>query len=493
MAEAKFLALDLGAESGRAVVGHFDGASLQLEQIHRFPNGPVLVNGHLYWDALRLLTELKAGIRLAAQKYGADLVSLGLDTWGVDYGLLDEQDNLLGNPYHYRDSRTDGVLDQVLKVVPRKEVFEQTGIQFMQLNTLYQLYAMRRQGSPLLDIARTLLTVPDLFNFWLTGRKVSEFSIATTTQFYDPRARTWAVDLLRRLDLPTSILAEIVPPGTVLGDLLPEVADELVIDPIPVIAPACHDTGSAVAAVPAQERDVAYISSGTWSLMGVEVNEPVITPQSLGYNFTNEGGVCETFRLLKNIMGLWLVQECRREWAREGEHYDYAMLTEMAAAAPAFGPIVDVDAHRFLSPGDMPSKIRQSCQETGQEVPESKGEVLRCALESLALRYRWVLECLEEMMGRTINVVHIIGGGMQNELLCQFGADAMQRPVIAGPIEATAMGNILMQALALGHIESLEEGRAVVRRSFQVRTYEPVDAGPWEDAYDRYLRLLERA
>lgn len=493
MAEPKFLALDLGAESGRAVVGHFDGASLQLEEIHRFPNGPVLINGHLYWDALRLLTELKAGIRLAAQKYGADLVSLSLDTWGVDYGLLDEQDNLLGNPYHYRDSRTDGMLDQVFEVVPREEVFEQTGIQFMQLNTLYQLYAMRRQGSPLLDMARTLLTMPDLFNFWLTGRKVSEFSISTTTQFYDPRARTWAVDLLRRLDLPTSILAEIVPPGTVLGDLLPEVADELVIDPIPVIAPACHDTGSAVAAVPAQERDVAYISSGTWSLMGVEVDEPVITPQSLGYNFTNEGGVCDTFRLLKNIMGLWLVQECRREWAREGERYDYAILTEMAAAAPAFGPIVDVDAHRFLSPGDMPGKIRQFCQETGQEVPESKGEVLRCALESLALRYRWVLERLEEMMGRTINVVHIIGGGMQNELLCQFGADAMQRPVIAGPIEATAMGNILMQALALGHIGSLEEGRAVVRRSFRVRTYEPVDAGPWEEAYDRYLRLLEQA
>lgn len=493
MAEAKFLALDLGAESGRAVVGHFDGASLQLEEIHRFPNGPVLVNGHLYWDALRLLTELKAGIRLAAQKCGADLVSLGLDTWGVDYGLLDEQDNLLGNPYHYRDSRTDGMLDQVFEVVPREEVFEQTGIQFMQLNTLYQLYAMRRQGSPLLDMARTLLTMPDLFSFWLTGRKVSEFSIATTTQFYDPRARTWAVDLLRRLGLPTSILAEIVPPGTVLGDLLPEVADELVIDPIPVIAPACHDTGSAVAAVPAQERDYAYISSGTWSLMGVEVNEPVITPQSLEYNFTNEGGVCDTFRLLKNIMGLWLVQECRREWAREGVRYDYAMLTEMAAAAPAFGPIVDVDDHRFLSPGDMPNKIRQFCLETGQEVPESKGEVLRCALESLALRYRWVLERLEEMMGRTINVVHIIGGGMQNELLCQFGADAMRRPVIAGPIEATAMGNILMQALALGHIGSLEEGRAVVRRSFQVRTYEPVDAGPWEEAYDRYLRLLEQA
>jgi rhamnulokinase len=284
-----------------------------------------------------------------------------------------------------------------------------------------------------------------------------------------------------------------VPPGTVLGDLLPEVADELVIDPIPVIAPACHDTGSAVAAVPAQERDIAYISSGTWSLMGVEVDEPVITPQSLDYNFTNEGGVCDTFRLLKNIMGLWLVQECRREWARAGEAYNYGELTEMAAQAPPFGPIIDVDAHRFLVPGDMPDKIRAYCQETGQDVPQSKGQVLRCALESLALRYRWVLERLEEMMGRTIPAVHIIGGGMQNELLCQFGADAMQRPIMAGPIEATAMGNILMQALALGHISSLEEGRAVVRRSFDVQVYEPVDAAPWEEAYERYLALLAQA
>jgi len=394
MAEAKYLALDLGAESGRAVVGHFDGRSLRLEEIHRFPNGPVLVNGHLYWDALRLLSEMKAGIRLAVQKYGKDLASLGLDTWGVDYGLLDEQDNLLGNPFHYRDSRTDGMMEALFEVVPREEVFEHTGIQFMQLNTLFQLYAMRHDRSPLLDMAHTFLNMPDLFNFWLTGRKVSEFSIATTTQFYNPRTKTWAFEMLQKLGLPTSMLGEIVPPGTVVGDLRADVADELVIDPIPVIAPACHDTGSAVAAVPAKERDYAYISSGTWSLMGVEVPEPVITPQSLGYNFTNEGGVCDTFRLLKNIMGLWLVQECRREWARAGQEYDYGALTQMAADASPFGPIVDVDAHPFLAPGDMPDKIRQYCQDTGQAVPERRGAVLRCALESLALRYRFTFPLL---------------------------------------------------------------------------------------------------
>ena len=491
MAEAKFLALDLGAESGRAVVGHFDGRSLKLEEIHRFPNGPVLVNGHLHWDALRLLSEIKRGIGLAAQRYGGDIASLGLDTWGVDYGLLDRDGALLGNPYHYRDSRTDGMMDQVFKRVPREKVFGYTGIQFMQLNSLYQLFSMRATQEPILDITRTFLNMPDLFNFWLTGRKVSEFSIATTTQCYDPRAKTWASELLEQLDIPTSIFGEIVPPGTLLGELLPEVASELVIDPIPVIAPACHDTGSAVAAVPASERDYAYISSGTWSLMGVEVNEPIITPQSLEYNFTNEGGVCETFRLLKNIMGLWLVQECRREWTRAGQAYDYATLTQMAADAPAFGPIVDVDEHRFLAPGDMPNKIRSYCRETGQVVPDSEGEVLRCALESLALRYRWVLEKLEEMMNHSIKVVHIIGGGMQNELLSQFASDAMQRPVVGGPIEATALGNMLMQALALRHISSLEEGRQVVRNSFQVRTYEPGNRAPWDEAYARYLRLVK--
>lgn len=490
MANCKYLALDLGAESGRAVVGHFDGQELRLEEIHRFANGPVQVRGHLYWDALRLLNEIKTGIRAACQKYGESIVSLGLDTWGVDFGLLDAQDNLLGNPYHYRDHRTDGMMEAVFERVHREEVFEHTGIQFMQLNTLFQLFAMRARGSPQLDMAHSLLTMPDLFNFWLTGNKLNEFSIATTTQFYNPRTRTWATELLDKLGLPTAILGEIAPSGTVIGHLLPEVADELAVASIPVIAPACHDTGSAVAAVPTQEQDYAYISSGTWSLMGVEVKEPVITPDSLRYNFTNEGGVCGTFRLLKNIMGLWLVQECRRQWAREGDEYDYAALTQMAAAAPAFGPIVDVDAHPFLAPRDMPDQICRFCKESGQRVPQDRGEVLRCALESLALRYRWVLDKLEKMMGRRIKVVHIIGGGMQNELLCQFAADAMQRPVMAGPVEATAMGNMLMQALALGHVTSLDQGRQVVRDSFVVRSYEPGEAAPWEEAYGRYLKLL---
>jgi rhamnulokinase len=490
MAETRFLALDLGAESGRAVIGHFDGRSLRLEETHRFPNGPVLVNGHLHWDVLRLFGEVKHGIQQAVHQYGPALVSAGLDTWGVDFGLLDVHGNLLANPYHYRDYRTDGMMEEVFARIPRQEVFEHTGIQFMQLNSLYQLFAMRLSRDPTLDVARTFLTMPDLFNYWLTGRQANEFSIATTTQCYDPRARTWASKLLEALDLPLSLFGEIVPPGTTLGSLQSAVTSELGIGPIPVIAPACHDTGSAVAAVPARDRHYAYISSGTWSLMGVEVDEPVITAQSLAYNFTNEGGVCGTFRLLKNIMGLWLVQECRREWARAGEAFDYAALTQMAADASPFGPIVDVDDHRFLGLGNMPDKIRAFCRETAQSVPESKGQVLRCVLESLALRYRWVLDKLEEMMDQRLEIVHIIGGGMQNELLCQLAADAMQRSVIAGPIEATAMGNILMQALALGYVGSLEEAREVVRSSFQTGTYEPGNGGAWTEAYGRYLDLL---
>jgi rhamnulokinase len=467
---------------------------LRLEEIHRFPNGPVLVNGHLHWDVLRLYNEIKHGIGLAVGKYGTTIASAGLDTWGVDFGLLDAQGALIGNPYHYRDSRTDGVMEKVFERVPRREVFEQTGIQFMQLNSLYQLYAMRLVASPALPMASTFLTMPDLLNFWLTGCQANEFSIATTTQCYDPRRKAWATDLLTRLDLPVAPFGEIVPPGTLLGPLRSDVASDLGIAPIDVIAPACHDTGSAVAAVPvaagSRSGDYAYISSGTWSLMGVEVDEPVITGQSLDYNFTNEGGVCDTFRLLKNIMGLWLVQECRREWARSGEEYGYAALTQMATEAPPFGPIVDVDDHRFLSPGGMPAKIRAYCQETGQAVPESKGAVLRCALESLALRYRWVLEKLEEMMDGRLEVVHIIGGGLQNELLCQLAADAMQRPVVTGPIEATAMGNILMQALALGDIGSLEEGRELVRNSSPVKVYEPGPGDLWDEAYGRYVSLL---
>jgi len=488
---ARFLAFDLGAESGRAVIAHLDGERLYLEEVHRFPNGPVRVLDSLHWDVLRLWSEIKRGLGLAAKAYGESLVSLGLDTWGVDFGLLAADDALLGNPYHYRDSRTDGMLEEAFRRVPRAEIFERTGIQFMQLNSLYQLLAMAQTNSPALAVAETFLNMPDLFNFWLTGCKASEFTIATTSQCYDPHAGDWAWDMVEKLGIPSHIFRTIVPPGTVLDSLRPSVAEETGCKPIPVVAPATHDTGSAVAAVPVADGDYIYLSSGTWSLMGVEVSEPVITEQSLACNFTNEGGVQGTFRLLKNIMGLWLVQECRREWARVGESYSYDDLTRMAGEAPAFGSLISPGDPRFLSPGDMPSRIRTFCGATGQRVPETKGQVVRCALESLALEYRWVAERLDELSGCRLPTVHIIGGGSQNRLLNQFAADAMGRMVVTGPVEATAIGNVLVQALALGYISSLAEGRAIVRRSFEVGVFEPKGTVIWDEAYERYLRIRQ--
>ncbi len=489
-----FLAFDLGAESGRAILGQFDGKRIQLSEVHRFPNGPVYLLDGMHWDVLRLWTEIKRSMALIAREHGGDLAGVGLDTWGVDFGLLDRDGALISNPYHYRDSRTDGMIDEAFRRVPREEIFEQTGIQFMPLNSLFQLLSMVVDRSPALDIAQIFLTMPDLFNYWLTGRKVSEFSIATTTQCYDPRKGDWAMPLLERLDIPAHIFPEIVPPGTVLDQLSPSVAEEVGLRPkggLPIIAPACHDTGSAVAAVPAEGSDFAWISSGTWSIMGAELPEPVINEQSLAFNFTNEGGVCGTFRFSKNIMGLWLVQECRRTWARQGEEFSYDELTQMAAQADAFQAVIDPDYGDFLKPGDMPDRIRAFCQMTNQPVPQSKGAIIRCTLEGIALKYRWVLERVEEMLGRRLEPLHIVGGGTRNRLLSQFTADAIGRPVVTGPIEATAAGNVVMQALALGHIASLEEGREVVRNSFDVVSYEPSGQPGWDEAYTRLLDLME--
>ncbi len=488
---SSYLAFDLGAESGRAVLGRFDGRTVQLETLHRFPNGPVRVFGRLYWDVLRLWSEIKAGLTAYRVAHGPELQGIGLDTWGVDFGLLGPDDALLGNPRHYRDARTEGMVDAAFARVPRADIFAATGIQFMEINTLYQLLAMRLQGDPTLDAARTLLMIPDLLNFWLTGVKASEFSIATTSQFYDPRAHDWARGLLQRLDLPTAFLQPIIQPGDQLGVLHGAVGAEVGLGAVPVIAPACHDTGSAVAAVPAVDDSFAYLSSGTWSLMGVETREPVISPDSLTYNFTNEGGVDGTIRLLKNIMGLWLVQECRRTWASRGRELSYDEITRLAAEAPAFGSLVDPDHHSFLRPGDMPAQIQAYCRRTGQVVPQTEGEIVRCALESLALKYRWTLDKLERMQGCRLNTIHVVGGGSRNGLLCQFTADATQRLVVAGPVEATATGNVLLQAISQGEIGSLADARQVVRDSFDLVTFEPGAIAGWDDAYARLLALME--
>jgi rhamnulokinase len=489
---SNFLAFDLGAESGRAVVGRFDGEKLELSTLHRFSNGPVQVLNSFYWDVLRLYSEMKQGLAIYRRQVGTELDGIGLDTWGVDFALLGRNDVLLGNPHHYRDPYTEGMLHAAFERVPREEIFQHTGIQFMEINTLYQLLAMKLNADPTLVQAETLLMIPDLFNFWFTGNKVCEFSDATTTQFYDPRQCSWAYSLLERLGLPTHILQSLAQPGSVIGPLRSEFAEDTGLDGTPVIAPACHDTGSAVAAVPARGDGFAYISSGTWSLMGVETTQPVVSADSLRYNFTNEGGVCGTFRLLKNIMGLWLVQECRRTWAQGGAELSYAEIVALASQAPAFGPLLEPDSHDFLRPGDMPSRIQEFCARTGQRLPETKGEIVRCALESLALKYRWVLEKLEIMLERRLPTIHIVGGGSQNQLLCQLAADATQRTVVAGPVEATAMGNILMQALARGRIASLAEGREVIRHSCEVTTYEPRSASGWDDAYARFLTIREQ-
>ncbi len=483
------LAFDLGAESGRGIIGRFDGRRLDLEVIHRFPNGPVRTLDTLHWDVLRLYQEMLTTLRRAAA--GPDGIdALGVDTWGVDFALLGRDGTLLGNPRHYRDPHTETIMEMAFTRVSRPEIFRRTGLQFMRFNTLFQLLALQRDHSPLLDVAETLLFIPDLFHYFFTGIKVNEFTDASTSQLIDPSTRGWAHDLLQAFGLPGRLAGSIVPPGTVLGPLRSSVAADTGLTSVPVVAPATHDTAAAVAAVPAQGDSWAYISSGTWSLMGVELPAPLINDAALQYNFTNEGGVGGTIRFLKNIMGLWLVQECRRAWEREGKTYNYDELARLAEAAPPGVSLVNPDAASFLLPSHMPVALADFCRRTGQPAPTEPGAVVRCALESLALKYRWVLERLEELTGRRLEVLHVVGGGSQNALLCQLTADACDRPVLAGPVEATAIGNVLVQAIGLGLLGSLAEAREVVRQSFTVHTFTPRQPERWPELYQRFLGYL---
>ena len=487
-----FLAADLGAESGRVMVGRFDGGRLSLSEAHRFDSRPVPLPDGLHTDVLRIFTEIQRGLAAAAQS-GEELGGVGVDTWGVDFGLLDGGGRLLGNPCHYRDCLGSGVLERALARVPRAEIFEATGIQLLELNTLFQLLRLREREAAELAAAGRLLMMPDLFSYWLSGRPVNEYTIATTSQCFDTRRGDWARGLLERFSLPTAIFGEIVPPGTVLGDLRPDLAADAGIARLPVVAVGGHDTALAVAAVPARRgRDFAYVSSGTWSLLGAEIEAPCIGEASLAANFTNEGGVCGTIRFLKNLCGLWLVQECRRGWARGGTADSYDHLTEMAAAAPPFRSLVDVDHPDFAAPGDMPARLQVFCRRTGQPVPETKGEIVRCALDSLALKYRHVLSTLEGILERRLEPLHVVGGGARNRLLCQLAADATGRAVVAGPVEATAAGNVAMQAMALGHLGSkdLAEARDLVRCSFEIVTYDPRPGAAVDEAYTRLVRVM---
>lgn len=481
-----YLAFDLGAESGRAVVGTFAGGLLDIHEVHRFANEPVRAGGSLHWDVLRLWHEIQRGMSIAAERT-KDIASIGVDTWGVDYALLTEEGSLLENPYHYRDERTDGMPEQVFARVPANEVYAATGIQFMQINTLFQVFAATRRNRRLVEMASHLLTIPDLLNYWLTNTIGCEFTNATTTQMLDPRTGTWATEMLTKLDIPVRILPQIVQPGTRLGPLREPLQQMSGLRKAVVIAPACHDTGSAVAAVKSTGR-TAFISSGTWSLMGAEISAPIINEETRRLNFTNEGGVNGTIRLLKNITGMWLLQGCRKQWSLEGLPSDYAELVALGNPRPSLRMLIDPNDPMFLHPASMTEAIRRYCQESGQPAPERQQEFVQLILESLALSYRRVLESLQGVTGREYEEIRVVGGGARNRLLNQFTADATGRRVVAGPVEATALGNLAVQMAATGAVSSIQEAREVIDRSFPTEVFEPSNQAEWKSAYERFAQ-----
>ena len=482
-----FLALDLGAESGRAILARLHSGVLTTQEIHRFKNEPVEYGGSLHWDVTRLWWEVRKAL-LGLEEL--ELAGIGVDAWGVDYALLGERGELLQNPYHYRDARTNGVMQDVFRKVAKEEIYSATGIQFMPINTLYQLYAAVRDTPALLKAAERLVMIPDLVHYWLTGNAVCEFTNATTTQLVNPATRTWATELMRRLELPTHLLAEIVEPGTQVGTLLPSISRNSALSATRVIAPATHDTGSAVAAISARDG-TAFLSSGTWSLLGTELDAPVISPEALRHNFTNEGGVNGTTRLLKNVMGLWMLQCCRQSWTARGQSCDHLELMELAAREDSFRCLVDPDHASFLRPSDMPAAIDQFCAKTHQPSPKSVGGYVRAILESLAFKYRLVLRNLEQLIGRRIHQIRVIGGGSKNRLLNQMTADATGRKLLAGPAEATALGNVAIQILATGGASSLKEVRQIIDRSYPLEGFEPLNTVKWDRHADRFEQYCE--
>ncbi len=488
----KMLAFDFGASSGRAMLGIYDGQKLNIEEIHRFSNDPVEVNGNLYWDVLRLFFEIKQGIQKCALQGHKDISSIAIDTWGVDFGILDEEGNLLGNPYHYRDRRTNGMMDKLFELIPKDDLYNKTGIEFIWFNTILQVLSMKVHDSPLLKEGKTLLLMPDLFNYFLTGVKASEFSIASTTQLLDSADVNWSDEIIAKIGLPRELFTGIVKPGTVIGTLKETIANELGVPEFKVIAVAGHDTQSAIASVPAEEEHFAYISCGTWSLMGVEAEAPIITEKSSKLSFTNEGGVEGKTTFMKNIMGLWLVQECRRQWDREGKKLTFAQLEQMCKDSKAFESFVDPDDESFISPGDMPQRVREFCKRTNQPVPVSEGEVIRCIMQSLAFKYRMTLETLEDITGNNLNVIHMVGGGIKDKVLCRFTANATCRKVVAGPVEATAIGNLMVQVMALEEVKNLQEIRQVVKNSFSPEIYEPEDVDQWSRAFEKYKLIIKK-
>ncbi len=489
--DLSILALDIGAESGRAILGHFDGKLIKLQETHRFSNYPVRVGTHLYTDILNIWDQIQCGIRKGFHLSNSKLVSVGVDTWGVDYCLLDRYDNLMHNPYHYRDHRTKTSFTDLFSIVSREDVYYQTGNQLIEFNTLFQLFATRQHEPYLLDNAESLLMLSDLFNYWLCGEKASEYCISTTSQCFDQLTNRWAIDLLNKVSIPTHLFQNISFPGTVLGNIHDWILPTSFPKSIPVILPSGHDTGCAVTSIPVESENFMFISSGTWSLVGTELEKPFITRTSLALNFTNEGNPCGRTRFLKIIPGMWLLQQCKKEWQEAGEDYSYEQLIGLASQTPEGGPIIDNSSSEFLDPCEMSLRIRSFCQRTGQSIPQTTGEVVRCVLESLAYSYRSLLEGFETILGKNFDVIHIIGGGSRNSLLNQLTANITQREVIAGPVEATATGNLLIQAMGLGYLDTLDDIRNVVRHSFPLQHFSPTRTEIWEDGYQRYKRILE--
>ena len=491
MSSRRMLAIDLGASSGRGIIGKWDGNKITLEEIHRFSNDPVMMPGGFFWDTLRLLFEIKAAILKASHDGGTE--SLGIDTWGIDYGFIDRSGALLSNPYHYRDTRTADIQPWVYEnIISKSDLYGRTGIQAMSINTIFQLACDKKNRPWLLDNAESMLFTPDLLGYLLTGQKYTEYTIASTSAILDAKARDYAWDVIDRLGLPRRMFREIVQPGFNMGGLLPAVEEETGNTGVKVIKIGSHDTASAVLSVPANDDDFLYISSGTWSLMGTESREPVLTPLSEKFDFTNEGGVGRTIRVLRNIMGLWIEQEARRQWTREGTKYTFDELSAMALASKPLQSLINPDEPVFGTAGNMPKRICDYCRQTGQHVPENVGEIVRCIFDSLALKYRWTAEKLEEMTGKKYRAINIVGGGTKEEMLSQFTADATHKHVCAGPVEATAIGNIAVQCMSAGEIAGIPEAREAVRNSFEVREYEPdtAAASRWDEAYGRFIKLL---
>ncbi len=484
----RVLAFDFGASSGRAIIGCFDGDKITLEEVHRFSNDPVSVGGTVYWDVLRLFYEIKQGIIKAKIAGGFD--SIGIDTWGVDFGLIDSEGKLMENPVHYRDARTVGLVDEAFKTMPKEKLYGITGIQFMELNTLFQLISLKKYRPWMLERADKMLFMPDLFGYMLTGKMCAEYSIASTSQLIDLDKRTWSKEILDAFGIKESVFAPLVQPGTVLGELSKEICEECGVDPVPVISVCGHDTQSAITSVPCEDGDFAFLSSGTWSLFGTELDNPIVNETSMNINITNEGGFDGSTGFLKNIIGLWLIQESRRQWKREGKEYSYADLEKLALAAEPFKCFIDPDAPEFVPHGNIPERVREFCRKTGQYVPETVGEIMRCIYESLAMKYRLTFEKLRECTERDYPVIHVIGGGTKDGLLCQMTANSCDRTVKAGPIEATVMGNVAVQLMSDGSVKNIGQARKIVADSSELKTFEPKDTDKWAGAYEDFLKII---